>query len=126
MEKQPFTNVGFTNLQAVLYALPNEQLFIVADSIDLNFKQWMNDHFELEVTQVQFLASLDNRSIQFLGSQTSIAVANRLPITLQKTGNDDDKTGKIIRPKSNFTATDSVNGTYQVMGDLTIEIVYLG
>lgn len=124
MQKQPFTNVGFINQQTVLYALPNEQLFLVADDIALNFKQWMNEHFELDSTQVQFLANLDNRAIHFLATQTNIAVANRLQITLEKPEDDDDKTGKIIKPKSNFIAIDSVNGTYQVTGDLRIEIYY--
>lgn len=125
MQKKPFSQPGFELLQTELYALDDVLLQLEADAIAINFKAWMNQHFELSVKQLTFLNLIDQKAVYFLEMQTSFAVANRLPITLQKTEDDDEKTGKVIKPKSKFTVTADSAGKLSVEGDLEIQIYYL-
>lgn len=127
MQKQPFTQAGFLALQTELYLLNDTLLQLEADEIALNFKGWMNDHFELGASQTEFMNQLNPKAVSFLSSQTSFAVANRLPISLAKEdeGDDDDKSGKVIKPKSNFTVTAAASGNMVAEGDLLIQIYYL-
>lgn len=126
MKKQPFTNIGFANLQSELYKGPDEQLFLEAEAIKLDFKKWMYNQFELEPSQLKFLSELVPSMIVHLSEQTSFAVANRLPVTLNKSeeGKEGDKPGKIINSKSNFSASAGTSIPFLAEGDLTIEILY--
>ncbi|RYF26678.1 MAG: hypothetical protein EOO42_00900 [Flavobacteriales bacterium] len=129
MRKQPFTNEGFLALQAELYALDNIALGAEASKIANDFNGWMANHFEFADKQVQWLQTLAEQATVFLASQTSIAVGNRLPITLAKLEEgeeEEDKTGKVIKPKANFVATAKGNEAFGVTGNLTIEIFYTG
>lgn len=126
MEKQPLTNIGFANVQAVLYQLPDDALKAEAQSIYLHFKTWMNDHFLLCASQLQFLENLDPVMLDTLSKQTGFAVANRLAVTLAKADGiaHDDKPGKIIGSKNNFNAEAGTGANFQATGDLRIEIRY--
>ena len=126
MQKKPFTQAGFTALQNELYSLNDEALAGYVAQINSSFKVFIQDNLELSQTQLEFMTGLDPRIISFLESQTSIAVSNRLTISLDKEPNDDDdKTGKVIKPKSSFTATVHHNGHVVTTGDLIIQIYYL-
>lgn len=126
MQKQPFTQAGFVALQTELYLLNDTLLQLEADEIALNFKGWMNDHFELSSNQTEFMNQLNPKAVSFLSSQTSFAVANRLPITLAKEEEEEEeKIGKVIKPKSNFTVTADASGNMVAEGDLLIQIYYL-
>ena len=74
---------------------------------------------------MDFLNEIDQRCIYFLEIQTSFAVNNRLPITLSKEEEEEeDKTGKVIKPKSRFTVIANANGNMLVEGNLEIQIYY--
>lgn len=127
MQKQPFTQAGFMALQTELYQLNDTLLQLEADEIAFNFKGWMNHHFELSSSQSEFMNQLNPKAVSFLSRQTSFAVANRLAITLAKKdeGDDDDKSGKVIKPKSTFTVTADASGNMVAEGELLIQIYYL-
>ena len=126
MEKQPFSNAGFARLQASLYAKDNVSLAVEATAITADFAKWMGNHFDMANSQLQFLAKLKPQALDLLASQTSIAVANRLAVTLAKDEEEEeeDKTGKIIRSRSSYESTAGADGNLQVTGDLRIEICY--
>lgn len=126
MRKQPFTNAGFAAMQKELYSLNDEALAVYVDQIKLSFKAFIQNNFELTVSQFEFLNGLDLSLVSFLKSQTSFALSNRLTISLDKEPNDDDdKTGKVIKPKSSFTLTANTDGHVVATGDLIIQIYYL-
>lgn len=125
MQKKPFTQAGFESLQVELYALDDALLQLEADAIVLNFKGWMYKHFDLTLSQMNFMDQVDQRCIYFLETQTSFAVNNRLPISLAKgEPTNGEETGKVIKPKSSFTVTAGNNGNMVVEGDLHIQIYY--
>lgn len=127
MQKQPFTQAGFEALQTELYALDDVKLQLEADAIILNFRGWLYKHFELDQDQLDFLDQIDQRAVRFLESQTSFAVANRLAIALEKPMTSrDDKTGKVIKTKSNFEAEAGIDEPMDAEGNLLIQISYEG
>jgi hypothetical protein len=128
MEKFPFSNVGFQNLQKQLYKLSDALLEIQSDFILINFKKWMTDSFILSDAQIAFIDSQDEKMIKFLASQSSIAISNRLPITLVKPTVNIQKQqldSKLIRPESNFRTLFNDHGKIEIYGSLTIHISYV-
>jgi hypothetical protein len=128
MEKFPFSNVGFQNLQEQLYRLSDSLLEIQANFILMNFKKWMTESFILSNEQIAFIESQDEKMIKFLASQTSIAISNRLPITLVKPAVNNRKQqldSKLIRPESNFRTLFNDDGKTEIYGNLTIHISYV-
>lgn len=124
MQKQPFTQAGFVALQAQLYQLNDTLLQLEADAIALNFEHWFFNHFEVSLNQLSFLNEISPKALSFIAKQTSFAVANRLPVSLAKDAEEDDKTGKVIKPKSSFTVTAGSDGNMVVEGELLIQIYY--
>lgn len=126
MQKQPFTQAGFTALQSQLYQLNDTLLQLEAKAIALNFEHWFFNHFDVSLNQLSFLNEISPEALSFIAKQTSFAVANRLPITLAKEEEEeDDKIGKVIKPKSTFTVTADASGNMVAEGDLLIQIYYL-
>lgn len=126
MNKFPFTNAGFVDLQQVLYAYPDAELQTEAQLIHSNFIVWVDNHFILSAEQLHFLNCLDNREINLLAYLTSFAVENRRPVVLhaEEPPPDDDKQGKIIKPKSTLSAGNGPNVPFEATGTLEIHISY--
>lgn len=126
MQKFPFTNEGFQQLQNALYALTDAALEIEATAIQSDFNNWMNHHFELASSQVDFLQHLDERAVSFIAFKTSFAVGNRLPISLEKADPpaDEEEVDKIVWPKSTLSAKAGTNSGFEASGVLTIHIDY--
>jgi len=125
MNKQPLTPAGFQALQTELYALSESELHEQSILIKYDFKNWIVAHFILEPSQVDFLNALPTSCITFLADSTSVAVANKLPIYLEKQDNPITPMGnKFIRPKDELEGTASSDGSFTVDGQLTIEIGY--
>ena len=128
MEKQPFTNAGFIALQAWLYGLSDADLALEAQHVLDDFIEWMSDHFELTVAQSTFLNEISKLMISFLAAQTSIAIANRLPITLIKPeadGRVDGDVRKVIQTQNSLVAGADARGGYNPTGSLDIIIEYV-
>lgn len=125
MNKQPLTPAGFQALQTELYALPAPELHAQSILIKYDFINWVVAHFILEPSQVDFLNDLPASGITFLADSCSVAVANKLPIYLEKEENPITPMGaKFIRPKDEMEGTASANSSFSVDGKLTIEIGY--
>ncbi|TKC10661.1 hypothetical protein FA048_10820 [Pedobacter polaris] len=125
MKKFPFNHAGFQSLQQELYLLSDEVLINEAAQIEINFDQWMNEHFTLSEQQFRYLKTIDPRVKKLLTIYTSFAIGNRLSISLNKAEpSSDDDQGKIIWPKSTLTACYNSNNSYVVSGSLEINISY--
>lgn len=127
MHKQPFTPAGFRALQVQLYQLDDTLLQLEADAIAQHFEQWFFNHFDVSLNQLAFLNEIEPKALSFTAQQTSFAVANRLPVILEKEPEEEveDKTGKVIKPQSRFTVTAGSDGNMVVEGELLIQIYYL-
>lgn len=125
MIKFPFDNAGFVALQTQCYQLTDEALRLEAEKISTDFDLWMADNFELTARQLAYLLAIDARAKSLLAFDTSFAIGNRLPISLHVEGepNGDDQ-GKIIWPKSSFTAHSGGSIGYEAGGTLQINIRY--
>ncbi|RYF25072.1 MAG: hypothetical protein EOO42_04510 [Flavobacteriales bacterium] len=125
MKKFPFNNEGFQALQANFYQLSDEELNHEALQIEANFTQWVETNFYLDEKQVSYLGAIDARVQRLLAFNTSFAIANRLPIALNKTENDTkDEQGKIIWPESSLTAISGGADGFTARGSLAINIRY--
>lgn len=125
MEKFPFTDAGVQALQDHLYQCTDEHLSAEEKLILLNFSKWVAKNFTLSTEQLLFIEEQDKKIIDFLATQTAIAIVNRLPVILLKPASKPDHEltdSKLIRPASNFSvSSDSPN---QITGALIIEITY--
>lgn len=127
MEKQPFTETGLQALLAELYALPNVQLAEHAAALKLNPKLWINGHFELDTDQLDYLQNMPNTMANFLGEQGSFAIGHRLPIHLNKSGEENkngDKPDKLFDTISSLSLQIDGQGQPSAGGELTIAITY--
>lgn len=125
MKKLPFTCKGFQDLQDQLYLQSDDALMQEAKKIQDDFTSWMDEHFELRQTQLLYLISIDKRVLMLIAFETSFAIANRLPIRLNKgEAFNDEQQGKIIWPKSTIVAFSGDKGQYFAKGALEINIEY--
>lgn len=127
MQKFPFSNEGFQNLQKQLYQLTDPLLAIHANLISEDFKFWVNKNFILTNEQIDFIEMQHPKMIRFLASQTDIAVSNRLPISLIKSAEkatDKQLSSKLIRSESNFSTLYHNNGNIEICGNLIIHVFY--
>lgn len=126
MEKFPFTPQGVQDMQAALYALPNDQLHAMALSIRADFVAWLQDMFEFSPSQLEFIQNLNPFFLISAGDSTAMAAYNRLPITLTLIDKSDNRrstgTGKLIRKKNNTQESGDGDGEYEGEGDLEFEI----
>lgn len=82
MTQRPFSPEGVQQKMNDLYQLNDADLFIQADAVQSDFKQWIIDNFTLDTTQNNFLNNLDDRFVAHASSNSSLAIKNRLSIIL--------------------------------------------
>ncbi|RZK51249.1 MAG: hypothetical protein EOO91_21100 [Pedobacter sp.] len=125
MKKFTFNNEGFQALQSELHQLSDEDLAKEALQIEANFTQWVGTNFYLDESQLSYLGAIDPRAQRLLAFNTGFAIANRLPISLNKMENaTEEEQGKIIWPKSSLTATSGGRDGFTASGELEINIRY--
>jgi len=123
------TGAGITKLMNELQRMPQFELEAEANKLHTNFKSWMTSNFELNAKQNNFLNRIDETTTNLIAHACSFALANKLPIYLEKgekTNVHEEKPQlKIIRAISNLTANSSSNGRAAAGGYVTIQISYV-
>lgn len=125
MNKFPFTQAGVDQLLEDLYSLPSGELKDQSILVHYDFKNWVFDRFDFTSSQIDFLYGLPEESISFMATNASFAIANKLPIILEKESTPISLRGnKFIRPKSELSSSATESGSFQADGQLIIEIGY--
>lgn len=125
MNKIPFTQAGVDQLLEDLYSLPASELKDQSILVHYDFKNWVFDRFDFTSAQIDFFYGLPEESISFMATNASFAIANKLPIVLEKEGTPIGLRGnKFIRPKSELSSSATENGSFEADGQLIIEIGY--
>lgn len=84
MSKFAFTEQGAASFIADLYTLSQPALQLEADAAGDDFQAWIASHFELDSTQLAYLATIDPQWIGQAAADTRHFLENRLPIELHK------------------------------------------
>jgi hypothetical protein len=93
--------------------------------VHYDFKNWVIDRFDFTSDQINFLYGLPEESVSFMASNASFAIANKLPIVLEKDDAPISLRGnKFIRPKSELSSSATDGGSFEAEGQLIIEIGY--
>ncbi|MNU20682.1 hypothetical protein D3C71_89310 [compost metagenome] len=108
MNKVPFSPVGFKELEAGLYALPEAELLAEANAVGDDYISWAITHVDLSPAQHNFLYTFDPNFVRHLGSKARIVIANRLPMEL-------------ILP-DNYKEKDRVRGSKWFLDHTSLEI----
>lgn len=112
-----------------LQQMPEFELQAEAGQLAADFKGWMAAHFELDAKQVQFLNAIDAATTTLTAQACSFALANRLPIYLEKGVKamiEEEKPHmKVIRAMSNLSSKSGSDGNFSVGGYVTIQINYV-
>ena len=127
MKKFDLTPAGVQALLAELYQLPDAVLQEKASAFAVDLKGQVANYFILLPEQVAFLLAIDAQTTAFMASSVAIAVANRLPIRLEKpaqTTKRPDPPVKVIEPKPTITASYGSNGVVTADGEVVIVIRY--
>lgn len=135
MEKFPFSPQGLTDLQTMLFALPDSELQQQADLIGNDFRAFLAAHFELNPSQLTFLVDMDQDFILDAASSSKSFIERRLMITLLKAeppvlknpeDNDDPPKdrGKLVDLDKKETSSFSREYGYQHEETLTFKISY--
>lgn len=100
--KQLFTEIGVSDKITELYTLTDQLLEEQAEAAKADFSSWLDDNFSFTDPQGDYLSAIDSAFLDDLGSQFSIALRNRLPISLiEPTVIDpDDYSSKILQTES--------------------------
>ncbi|MES2418418.1 MAG: hypothetical protein V4541_09535 [Bacteroidota bacterium] len=128
MEKQPFTTEGVLALQNWLYNLSNAELEAEVLAMKANFTGWVLTYLLLDETQLAYFDNMSATPMEFLAFQTTFAVANRRPINLMKQAPKNNNAlfdDKLFEPESKLAVTSHSNGSYEVSGELNIEVSYI-
>ena len=129
MEKQPFTPSGVLALQQWLYQLPPLEFSEEILSMERNFEVWSLAHLALDEQQLIFYNQLSRTGKNNLAYNVTLAAAYKKPISLvqllQKSDEPEPEEDKLFKPKSTLAVTSDGNGTYEVEGELEIEVTYL-
>lgn len=128
VNSHPFTAQGIADVMTELHGLPEFELQAAAGTLLANFKGWMAQTFDLNAKQVDFLNKIDETTTSLISNACSFALANRLPIYLEKGVKaiiEEEKPQlKIIRAISNLTSNSSSDGRCSAGGYVTIQISY--
>ena len=124
----PFTAQGVTDVTTELHGRSAFELLAAAAKVAANFKGFMAETFDLNTKQVEFLNGIDETTTSLIASACSFAIANSLPIYLEKGVKaiiEEEKPQlKIIRAISNLTSNSSSDGRCSAGGYVTIQISY--
>lgn len=120
MSLQPFTPAGVQLKLKELYALSTSALQEQSEMVASDLKTWMAENFELNADQQSFLSTLNSNFCRDLGRKISVAMDNKLPITLEKPG-DPPIVSKFITTHDS-SQLDVFQGEYIVSGGLTVTI----
>ena len=107
-----------------LYALSDPALFLEADAIQLDFRDWVNDNFALTTDQGTYLTGINDRAVQYFGQQCSLGFRNRLAITLVYPAPPAPGIGKYVEEKNDVEVTVDKNGAMEVIGSITFTMIY--
>jgi len=125
----PLTASGINEVMKDLQAMPQFELEAEAAELKSNFKGWMAGRFELSPKQLTFLNGIDETTTTLTSQACSFALANGLPIYLEKGSKavvaQEKGQMKIIRAISNLNAGSSSDGNVTVGGYVTIQISYV-
>jgi hypothetical protein len=125
----PLTASGINDAMNELQQMPQFELQAEADQLASDFKGWMAAHFELNAKQLVFLNAIDAATTTLTAQACSFALANRLPIYLEKgikaTIEEEKPQMKIIRATSNLSSNSNSDGKFSVGGYVTIQISYV-
>lgn len=122
-----FTQAGVDELLKELYQLPNFELQEEADAMAADFRQWVATRFDLKDNQQDYLKHLDDQTVKLTGNACGFALANRLPIYVEKPVNqtkDEDPPFKNLRTSTNLRSKSAKDGSSAVGGHVTVEISY--
>lgn len=129
MEKQLFTPSGVLALQQWLYQLPQLEFDAEILAMETNFEVWSLTHLTLDAQQIIFYNQLGGTAKNNLAYNVKLAAAYKKPIRLvqllQKSDDADSEEDKLFKPKSTLAVTSDSNGSYEVEGELEIEVTYL-
>lgn len=128
VDSHPFTVQGVMDLTTETQRLPEFELQATASKVAANFKGYMAETFNLSAKQLEFLNRIDETTTSLISNACSFAIANRLPIYLEKGVKaiiEEEKPQlKIIRAISNLTSNSSSDGRCSAGGYVTIQISY--
>ncbi len=126
MEKLPLDSAHAAVLIERIYALPDELLLLEAAGAAANFRNWVEEHFLLEPSQVTFLAALDDRMVAEVGTQLRIFLTQRWPIVFLKEEDpkDDKPRGKVFESKQRLQSNCGDPQGYQSAAELQLSITY--
>ena len=125
MPKQPFTPAGVELKIDELYALSDPLLEEQAEAAKSDFPTWLSDNFSFTDPQSDYLGDIATEFTTALGYQFSVALGNRLPITLMEPFiiDPDDYSSKILKTEENPTLIyNSVTGL-AATGQLVVSIM---
>jgi hypothetical protein len=120
MPQRPFSPEGVQQKMNDLYALADAALFIQADLVESDFRQWIVDNFSLDTTQTSFLNSTDDRFIAHASSASGLAIRNRLSIILIRPSIP-SPASKLIEMQNDIHPFQSPTG-YGVSGSLSFTV----
>lgn len=83
MKKFKFHQKGLTELQQLLYALPDTKLALEVMALRTDFKEWIKTKFELSVDDLNFLNQLSVHFIEYAAIKASNCLAKRMPVKVQ-------------------------------------------
>lgn len=126
MIKFPFSEAGVHDLFSTLYYLPNELLAIEVIAVEHDFKQWVEAHFLLEQTQLQYLHNLPDSFMEDAARLTATAMSNRLQIILNKPAQSDItiRKGKLINTQNTLDTSFSETDGKITTGEVIFSISY--
>ncbi len=124
-----FTQTGVDALLQEIYDLPKFERNAEAEFMLSNFQDWMAAHFELKPSQLNFLKNLNAETLSLTAAACSFALANQLPIYLEKQAKitpdpEPEPPFKTLRTSSNLKSNSANDGSWSVSGYVTVSIGY--
>ncbi|MGY4383065.1 hypothetical protein ACVWYN_000084 [Pedobacter sp. UYP24] len=128
MANYAFSQSGVDALLQEIYQLPKFELKAEAESMLLNFQEWMAARFDLKPSQLNFVKNLNAETLALTATACSFALANQLPIYLEKqvkeTTNPETDPFKTLKTSSNLKSSSANDGSWVVSGYVTVSIGY--
>lgn len=127
MSKQPFTSAGITAKQNQLHALGGPALKAETDQIRASFSTWMNNNFDLNPGQNEFLNNVHQSFVSAIVPDIIVSLEHKIPIVIVLPPDDKPPLGSKLMDKEKCLKYryDSQKG-FQVSGQLVISIAYSG
>jgi len=125
MARYALTEAGVASKLSEIYALSDPALALKAAAIKADFRDWMDDNFNLTTPQSTFITGMGDEAVQSYGEMCSMCFLHRLDIDFVYPSPPVGAIGKWVESEDKAKVRTDGSGNVTVTGSATFTVGYI-